>query len=385
MVVATSPSKIAFANTKSKAQAESKAQADAQVERIVFVAQPPFLPDSYQAAETGYQKLAYLLSAPHESLEKSNVVLRSLTETIPGLLAKGFDEGDPTALLDIQKMLYLIYETSFSNPLSSQAQHENALWLQEIKITLEDRWFAFERKSITASLANPDLFSKPDSLARWFLAQAERQDKSDRHLVSFLAEKANFEQMRFFILADANLNYRFADALTLALHHFSEHVKHEISTHLWDECGLGNLEDAHTVKFTRTLEQLGLSLPSAPVWEDWRPYAGYNMYLAFGLSRRHLFKALGSLAMPELFDPDRDRFVVDGLNRLGFPQGSESYYASHIEGDEEHGPSWLNNVIMRVVEAQPEAGKELAFGAALRMEAMRRYNLFLSERFSCVD
>lgn len=133
------------------------------------------------------------------------------------------------------------------------------------------------------------------------------------------------------------------------------------------------------------LETLGLELPDVPVWEDWRPYAGYNMYFLFGLNRQHYFKGVGSLAMPELFDPDRDRSIVAGLQRLGYKQDNTSYYLTHVEGDEEHGPRWLNHVVKPIVALQPEAGCELAFGAALRMEAMRRYNRFLGERLGCLE
>jgi len=122
--------------------------------------------------------------------------------------------------------------------------------------------------------------------------------------------------------------------------------------------------------------------PFIPIWEDWRPYAGYNLYLCFGLNRRHYFKALGSLAMPELFDPGRDRAVVAGLERLGFQAPVEfEYFYSHIEGDEEHGERWLSHVITPIVESQPEAARELAAGGALRMQAMRRYNEYLAGSF----
>ncbi len=87
--------------------------------------------------------------------------------------------------------------------------------------------------------------------------------------------------------------------------------------------------------------------------------------------------------MPELFDPDRDRAVVNGLQRLGYNAKDDfEYYYSHIEGDEDHGPSWLENVIRPIVELQPEAAIELAIGGALRMHYMRLYNQYLAARFN---
>src|SRR5262249_10176281 len=148
--------------------------------------------------------------------------------------------------------------------------------------------------------------------------------------------------------------YRFYDALVLASLHVSETVKAEISQHLWDECGCGDAALAHTRQFSRTLEALGLAAPTAPVWNDWRPYAGFNLYFCLGMNRKHHFRALGSLAMPELFDPGRDTAVVNGLERLGYqPQKDFEYFHNHIAGDEEHGDRWLNNVIKPIVIAQP--------------------------------
>ena len=58
------------------------------------------------------------------------------------------------------------------------------------------------------------------------------------------------------------------------------------------------------------LIKLGLQEPTTSIWEDWRHYAGYNLYFCFGFSRKHYFKGIGSLAMPEIFDPHRNRAAV---------------------------------------------------------------------------
>jgi len=52
--------------------------------------------------------------------------------------------------------------------------------------------------------------------------------------------------------------------------------------------------------------------------------------------------------------------------------------------DVDHGASWLKNIIGAVVEAQPEAKRELAPGAALSMVAFRRYNRYLAYLFGLI-
>ena len=58
------------------------------------------------------------------------------------------------------------------------------------------------------------------------------------------------------------------------------------------------------------LIKLGLQEPTTSIWEDWRHYAGYNLYFCFGFSPKQKYKGIGSLAMPEIFDPHRNRAAV---------------------------------------------------------------------------
>jgi hypothetical protein len=333
-------------------------------------------------ARTASQRVAYLLSEAHESLPAATSVLEALNQSLPDTLHSAFAERDSDALLDIHKALFAIYEMSFSNPLSPSAIHEHTPWLVHIRQTLETTWLNDELPAIEHELPTRSDLESGERICDWFVNQARTESPRDRQVVDFLEKEATIEQFSTFILADAHLNYRFYDALALAQLHYTERVKAEIAQHMWDECGCGVADKAHTRQFTRALLKLDLPRPVIPIWEDWRPYAGYNLYLCFGLNRRHYFKALGSLAMPELFDPGRDRAVVAGLERLGFRASVDfEYFYSHISGDEEHGERWLSQVIAPIVEVQPEAARELAIGGALRMQAMRRYNEYLADSF----
>jgi hypothetical protein len=351
-------------------------------ERIADKKLPIEVPSSYAQAQTVAQQVAYLLSADHRLLPEADSVLTDLQERLPTVLQSAFKEESTVALLEIQQALFVIYEVTFSNPLSPAASHEHAPWLVRVRRAIEDAWFAYDLPLVEHELPPDSELVQPELLTAWFIKQANKESPTDRLLVRFLAEEATVEDFKNFLLIDVHLNYRFYDALALAQLHFSETVKAELSRHMWDECGQGNGELAHTRQFTRALQKLQLPQPHIPVWDDWRLYAGYNLYLCFGLNRRNYFKSLGSLAMPELFDPDRDRAVIAGLQRLGFDAKNDfQYYSTHIEGDEQHGQEWLDHVITPIVRVQPEAARELALGAALRMEYMRRFNACLAQKF----
>lgn len=300
--------------------------------------------------------------------------------------AAGSDAETAAALLDIHRSAYAIYETLLGHPLGAGARHERSAWFNAFRSEYEQRVLAADCREIADRLPAPEEATRPDFVRDWFLAESKHRNELDQAVEDFLAERATLDQLARFIQADGYLNYRFFDALVLAQPHFMEVVKHEISKHMWDECGEGDPMAAHTLQFTRSLQRLGLELPAVPPWEDWRPYAGHNLYFLLACNRQHYFKALGSLAMPELFDVDRDAAVVRGLERHGFVAAHDfEFFHNHMEGDAEHGPEWLDGVVLPIVTAEPDAGLELITGGALRMLAMRRYNEYLALRIGLAD
>ena len=122
------------------------------------------------------------------------------------------------------------------------------------------------------------------------------------------------------------------DTLALAPIHFSEIVKAELASNIFDECGHGVADKSHSRYFDEMLTDLGLQQLTPDVWvDDWRPYAGHNLYFLLGLSRKHYFKSIESLVRPELFAPNRDRLVVGGLDRLYAGKVNYHFYSSHID------------------------------------------------------
>jgi hypothetical protein len=323
-----------------------------------------------------------LLSQPQAGGASWEEKLADLDRHLDAALDAAYEKGSPEALQDVQQGLFLVYETSFANPLSSACAHERAPWLAARRERMETPWLASDMATLDVPSSEECGRMSSEEVRGWFLKAAMEESEVDRDVVSYLEHEASIEDYAQFVNADAHLNYRFYDSLVLSLVHYSETVKTEISEHFWEEAGEGDIEQSHTRQFTRSLERLGVEWEHTPKWNDWRPFAGYNLYFCLGLARRHCFKALGSLAMPELFDVERDRAIVNGLNRLGFDAERDfEYYWNHVEADAEHGPGWLNGVILPIAEAQPEATFELIAGAALRMQAMRRFNTYLAERF----
>ncbi len=340
------------------------------------------IPQAPTEAITLSQRVAYLLSDNHESLLLSDRILRTLDVDLATALDAGFRQEDPLALLEIHKTLYQIYEVSLCHPLSPVCQHEHSPWLLNIRRQLETAWMNYELPRILHQLPHDYTINHPESLSVWFIDQAHKESETDRAVLNFFKTQATIENFKLFLRSEAPLCFRFFDALALAQLYSSETVKAEITSNMWDECGHGIEQNSHINLFTRMLKALNIESPRFPIWNDWRPYAGYNLYFCFGFNRQHYFKSLGSLAMPELFDSNRNHAITTGLERL-YPDAALrcKYFYSHLEDEDEHGSNWLSRIILPISKMQPEAGMEMAIGGAFRMEAMRRYNEFLALRF----
>jgi hypothetical protein len=338
--------------------------------------------DEEFADKTGLDATVVQLLTSDEESSAFTQRVNELNRQVAALLEPAFGEGAEAALLEIHKALFLTYELNFINPLHPATRHQFAPWLIQLRQRIEDRWLSSDISSVVDELPSQEDLERPQTVAEWIEAQAKTRCGSDALVEEFLEHRMTVEELKLFVLADGYLNLRFYDTLVLSAFSYSDFVKEEISHHIWDECGNGDARFAHTNQFALTLQRLGLELPHRPIWANWRPYAGFNLHFMLGMSRRHYFKALGSLAMPELFDPVRDRALNGGLRRLGFsPERDFRFYYLHEKLDVDHGQGWLSNIVQPVVREQPAAGRDLALGAALRMLAFRRYNSYLADLF----
>jgi pyrroloquinoline quinone (PQQ) biosynthesis protein C len=333
-------------------------------------------------------QLAYLLSDDRHSFSDIQIVVNMLCRDLPIILHAAFNDEDSSALLDIHQMLYNLYEIILDPSSLPTDLYEQSHCISNIRNEIETSWLNYELPRIQTQLPTKSESKNPELLSQWFIYRSQEESDLDKSLLKFLRNKASIEQFNLFVITDAPLNYRFSDVLALARLHSSqameasEIVKAEIDRNILDELGNGVPDKSHVQQFTRMLSNLGLQRPTIPNWIDWSPYAGYNLHFHLGLNTKHYFKGIGSLAMSELFDPNRNRSVVLGLERLyADAQVRCEYFYNHIETDEDHGSGWLRNVIIPIVKVQPEAGMELAIGGALRMQSMRRYNTYLANRF----
>lgn len=295
---------------------------------------------------------------------------------------QAFDNNQPEALLSVHTIMYTIYEVMFMNPVANPVKHLSSLWFQDVKLSIEKRWIRYEIDSIKELVPEYDQIKNFDSFRDFLVKTSQDTDPVNKVITDFLRQDATHSQMERFVRIDQHLNHRFYDAIALTLPHFSESTKAELSQHYWEEAGEGNYKQSHTYQFTKILDHLQIEVSPTPVWNDWRAFAGFNIYFLFGNNREHYFKAIGSLGMPELFDVDRDSELVEGLRRLGYDVETHfNYYIAHVEMDSEHGDEWLDHIIAKMINQEPKSMREIAIGALIRMKYMRLFNRYLCLAF----
>jgi hypothetical protein len=336
------------------------------------------------------EQIDFLLSGFNFILPESRDIIDNLYYKLSFILNSAFKDKNPIALLEIHKTLYKLYKKTFSKSTFPIYLHKDSDWLLKIRNEIEKEWLNYELSDIKKCLPNKIEAENSELLCSWFIEQSSLETDTDKRLINYLIHEASIKEFNTFILSDAPLNNQFLNILELAQLHSSSVIESEISNvvvaeinrNILDECGHGVPDRSHAEQFSRMLVKIDLKQPSIPIWEDWRPYAGFNLHFCLGLNQKYYFESLGSLAMPELFDPNRNRAVVQGLERLfSDPRLKCEFFYNHIEMEEDHGTGWLDNVITPIVELQPMHGMRMAIGGALRMQAMRRYNEYLAARF----
>lgn len=343
----------------------------------------PFLGSFYESEHLLLaQFLQYLQLSPYDSVfHKSE--FKDFINRLDERILKAFKEEDQSALLEIHLILYTIYEIHLMNPVAPSVKHLNQLWLISIKNQIETPWIQKEKNSISHLIPKTSQFTNFELLRSWLVSISEDEDPVNKMVTDYFKDKATLEDFKRFIHIDQHLNHRFYDAITLTLPHFSESIKAQLSHHYWEEAGEGDHTKAHTYQFTKILDHLGIEINNTPPWNDWRAFAGFNIYFLFAFNREHYFKAIGSLGMPELFDVNRDSALVEGLKRLGENvEKNYFYYIAHVEMDAEHGNEWLDLIVKKMIEQEPNSAEEIAVGALIRMKYMRLFNQYLCKTFA---
>lgn len=144
---------------------------------------------------------------------------------------------------------------------------------------------------------------------------------------------------------------------------------------LYDEYGAGDPNRLHHHLFARGMEASGLDA-SYGAYIDEVPLEileQNNTQSLFGLQRRLRGAALGHLAAFEATSSLPSLRMVQGLERLGFPQEFVDYYAEHVEADAVHEQLAVHVIGGGLLAEEPELEDDLWFGAFTALDLEDRF------------
>ena len=206
---------------------------------------------------------------------------------------------------------------------------------------------------------------EPKAFVAWFEDLKATGPGQGDVLFPWLAERASYEEMRWFVEQEVAGEAGFDDLVALAQIKAPETAKLELARNYWDEMGRGNAKGMHGPM----LEVLAHELDVAPEIETTEApaLALGNAMIAMATNRAYAYHAIGALGVIELTAPGRAAQVGVGLRRLNVPAKALHYFDLHAVLDVKHSEAWNREVFLSLVDENPDCAKYLAEGALMRL------------------
>lgn len=186
-------------------------------------------------------------------------------------------------------------------------------------------------------------------------------------LFPWLAEKATYEQMRWFLKQEVAGEAGFEDLLAITQVRFSKKAKLEMARNYWDELGNGNDERMHGPLLERISKVFDLDNLDVPLVVESLELG--NIMVALASNRKWAYQSIGALGVIELTAPGRAKYVALGLRRLGLSNAERRYFSLHATLDVKHSEAWNREVLIDLLTETPAAATAIAEGALLRLQA----------------
>jgi hypothetical protein len=189
-------------------------------------------------------------------------------------------------------------------------------------------------------------------------------------LFPWLATTADLRTMQWFMKQEVSGEAGFEDLVALTQIRMPEQTKLELARNYWDELGRGSARGMHGPMLHRLATAIRVDEVEAPI--VWEALALANVMAGLAANRRYAYQAIGALGVVELTAPGRAVLVNQGLKRLGLDAHARQYFALHATLDVKHSEAWNREILISLVDAQPEVAPLIAQGALARLEAGRR-------------
>jgi hypothetical protein len=236
-------------------------------------------------------------------------------------------------------------------------------------LRLEGELMESERRKVAKIAAAAPRDAK--GFVDWFTGLRDHGPGQFDPLFDWVANDADREEMRWFVQQEVAGEAGFDDLVALTQLRMPTGPKLEMARNYWDEMGRGKEVGMHGPMLHRLAEELRIEdLPSERL--VWEALALGNLLVAMAYNRRYAYHAVGALGAIELTSPTRAVKVAQGLERLGLTGDATYYFRMHSTVDIQHSQDWKMEVIMPLVQENPEVAQYIAEGALVRLNAGAR-------------
>jgi hypothetical protein len=266
------------------------------------------------------------LDVEPESLEDGSVTLWALHE----LSYRGFDDVDDRAELDPELVRVVLRLED------------------DLERRLRDRW-----------PGPPEGVALEGGFFDWVAAH------DGPSLARFVQTDATEDQVLDLLRARSVYHLKEADPTTWVIPRLPTAPQAALVELQYDEYGVGDPHRLHAHLFARGMEASGLR-PERGAYVDeacTEVLEQNNALSMFGLRRRLRGAAVGHLAAFEATSSMPSRRMIQGLERLGFPDEIQGYYREHVEADAVHEQVALRDVCVALVREEPTLAADVWFGA----------------------
>ncbi|MGJ9413761.1 iron-containing redox enzyme family protein [Aeromicrobium sp. CF4.19] len=193
-------------------------------------------------------------------------------------------------------------------------------------------------------------------------------------VAGFVRDHATVDDVREILVQKSINHLKEADPHCFVLPRLSAGPKAALAELQYDELGNGHPERVHSQLFADALEAAGLD-PSYGAHIDRATTSTLeisNALSMFCLRRRLRHAAMGHLAAFEASSSLPCADIVRGLRRLDLDEAVVRYYDEHVEADAVHELLAMDDICGRMIAEEPEAEREVLFGAFVCLELEAR-------------
>jgi hypothetical protein len=247
-------------------------------------------------------------------------------------------------------------------------------WESEIRAAaasavMEGHFLEAARAEVRAGAASAP--TDADGFIAWYEDLKVTGPGQGHPLFQWLADHADYDQMRWFVRQEVAGEAGFDDLVALTQVRLLEQPKLELARNYWDEMGKGKAIGMHGPMLGELAKCLDVTY-QADSHIVWEARALSNVLVGLAANRRYAYHSIGALGVIELTAPTRAGKVAEGLERLGLSKAATRYFRLHATLDLEHSAAWNREVLRPLVAAMPEVAQPIAEGALMRLQAGAR-------------